>query len=257
MTHAITDGRGYALAKAEEGSPTPTLYLYDVLGVDVLGGIAARQVVEDLAALGTAEALDVRVNSPGGDVFEGIAVYNALVRFPGKVTVHVDGLAASIASLVALAGDRTFVAENAMLMVHRPWTAVVGDAEDMRQQAAILDKAWTAMLATYARGTGRRAESLAQKVEGASGEWWMTAEEAIAAGFADAVEKPTKAAAVFGLARFRHVPERLAASAAEAAAPPAAVRVAEIAVPRASRAASAEDRAAARRRVVDVLRLGA
>src|SRR5688572_7725510 len=164
MTAALKDGKGYALDAPTEGSPRPTLHLYDVIGEDLLGGIAARQVVADLAALGKVEALDVRINSPGGDVFEGIALYNALARFPAKVTVHIDGIAASIASLVALAGDKTLIAENAMVMVHRPWTAVLGDAEQLRHHADSLEKAWTAMLATYSRSTGRRAETFAQRV---------------------------------------------------------------------------------------------
>ncbi|NUN51364.1 MAG: Clp protease ClpP, partial [Planctomycetaceae bacterium] len=199
MTTALKDGKGYAVEKVwaaipageqdgaqvvEPGPVTATLYLYDILGEDFLGGIPARRVVEDLRALADVPALDVRLSSNGGDVFEGIAIYNALTRFPGKVTVHVDGLAASIASLVALAGDETIVAENAMLMVHRPWTAVLGDAEEFRRQAETLDKAWSAMLATYARRTGRRAATLAQRVADAGGEWWMTAEEAVAEGFA-------------------------------------------------------------------------
>src|SRR5207247_11221430 len=101
MTTTLKDGRGYALVRADDGTPTPTLYLYDILGVDLFGGIAARQIVDDLAALESAPELAVRINSPGGDVFEGIAVYTALTRFPGKVTVHLDGTPASIPSLAA------------------------------------------------------------------------------------------------------------------------------------------------------------
>lgn len=273
MTHPVPNGRGYALALAEESTATPTLYLYDILGGDPFGGIAARQVVDDLRALGEVAALDVRVNSPGGDVFEGIAVYNALVRFPAKVTVHVDGIAASIASLIAMAGDQTLVAENAMFMVHRPWTVVAGDAEVMRQQADTLDKAWGAMLTTYARRTGRRPATIERQVAGAGGEWWMTAEEAVAEGFADGVEKPTKQAAVFGLGRFQKVPARLAARAADDDAAPLVLptlpRVAEIEPPRVERPAvdaaveppaagpTPEALAAARarrRRIVEVLR---
>ena len=280
MTTALKDGkepqtpaRGYMLSQAGEGQPTPTLYLYDILGVDMLGGIAARQVVDDLHALGQVPSLDVRLNSPGGDVFEGIAVYNALVRFPAKVTVHVDGLAASIASLVAMAGDRTLVAENAMLMLHRPWSIVAGDAEEMRRQADALDKAWSAMLTTYARRTGRRAATVAQRVADAGGEWWLTAEEAVAEGFADATEKAEKETAVFGLERFRKVPACFAAQAKEAAsvALPPVPRTAEIASPRvekpvAEAAAPAPEvketpkasgpSVAARRRILDVARLG-
>ena len=262
MTHPLPDGKGYILAKAEDAAPTPTLYLYDVLGVDLFGGIPARQVVEDLASLGPVDALDVRINSPGGDVFEAIAVYGALVRFPAKVTVHIDGIAASAASLVAMAGDKTLIAENAMVMVHRPWTGVMGDAPEMRRQADVLDKAWSAMLATYARRTGRRAATFEQKVANAGGEWWLTAEEAVAEGFADSVTKPEKQAQVFGLHRFRKVPPQLAAASKDAA-PSVAVsapHVVEIAPPRVAKPCREDEflaEAAARQRVVDVLRVSA
>lgn len=274
MTHPVPTGRGYALALAEDAAAAPTLYLYDILGTDLFGGIAARQVVEDLRALGEVPALDVRVNSPGGDVFEGIAVYNSLVRFPAKVTVHVDGIAASIASLIATAGDQTVVAENAMFMVHRPWTVVAGDADAMRQQAETLDKAWGAMLTTYSRRTGRRPATIERRVAGAGGEWWMSAEDAVAEGFADEVAQPTKQAAVFGLGRFQKVPARLAARATDDDAGPLVLPtlpcVAEIEPPRIERpaldgeiepqpdATAPEVLAAAaarRRRIVEVLRV--
>jgi len=264
MTTAMKDGKGYELVRAEERQPVPVLHLYDILGEDLLGGISARRVVEDLRALGDAPELEVRLSSSGGDVFEGIAVYNALTRFPGKVTVHVDAIAASIASLVALAGDRTLVAENAMLMVHRPWTAMMGDAEELRRQAETLDKAWSVMLATYARRTGKRPATLAQRVQDAGGEWWMTAEEAVAEGFADGVEKTDRTAAVFGLKRFKRVPERLAARATDAdhretANLPGAL---EVAPPRVEKPPLPEEVPVAagpsrdaRRRMVEVLRL--
>ena len=257
MTTETTPPRRYALDAPTEESPTPTLHLYDVIGEDLLGGTPARLVAQDLDALGDVPEIVVRLNSPGGDVFEGIAIYNALVRHPARVTVHVDGIAASIASLVAMAGDRTVVAENAMFMVHRPWTAVVGDAEEMRRQAGTLDKAWSAMLATYQRRTGRRAAKIEKDVADAGGEWWLTAEEAVAAGFADAVEKTAKKAQAFGLARFRRVPERLAASSDEGGVPaPEPPRVVEIAPPPVEGDVPPPGMSrAARRRVVEVLRL--
>jgi len=275
MTTTLKDGRGYALLRAQDGEAAPTLYLYDILGVDLFGGIAAREIVDDLAALADAPELAVRINSPGGDVFEGIAVYNALTRFPGNVTVHIDGIAASIASLVAMAGDKTLIAENAMVMIHRPWTVAMGDAPEMRRQADVLDRTWSSMQATYARRTGRRATTFEQHVAAAGGEWWLTAEEAVAEGLADSVEKPTKQAQVFGLSRFKKVPARLAATAQDAAPvlAPAAPHVDEIAPPRVvatpdpepSAPATPEPAALApmpggttreqRRRVLDVLRL--
>jgi ATP-dependent protease ClpP protease subunit len=267
MTNPLKDGRGYAMALAAADAaaadvppPAPTLYLYDILGVDFFGGIPARQVIADLQALGDVPELSVRINSPGGDVFEAIAIYNALARFPAKVTVHVDGVAASAATLVAMAGDKTLVAENAMFMVHRPWTGVMGDAPEMRRQADVLDKAWSAMLATYARRTGRRAATFEQKVANAGGEWWMTAADAVSEGFADAVEKPQKDAQVFGLARYRKVPAQLAAASQDAVPPqsPAVPHVAEIEAPRVVVPPLEDERvaaAAARRRVVDLHRL--
>jgi ATP-dependent protease ClpP protease subunit len=257
MTTKLTNGRGYALALTEDGKPDPTLYLYDVLGMDPFGGVLAKQIVDDLLALGDVPALTVRINSPGGDVFEGIAVYNALARFPAKVTVQIDGIAASAATLVAMAGEKTVIAENAMVMVHRPWTGLMGDAPELRRQAEILDKAWSSMLATYQRRTGRRAATIEQKVAAAGGEWWMTAAEAVAEGFADAVAKPEKEAQVFGLHRFRQVPARLAAS-AEPAAPAtslAAPHVAEIAPPRIETPLRDVMPLAQRRRIVEALRL--
>ena len=264
MTNPLKDGRGYVMAlaaadaAAADAAPSaPTLSLYDILGVDVFGGIPARQVVADLQALGDVPELSVRINSPGGDVFEAIAIYNALARFPAKVTVHVDGVAASAATLVAMAGDQVLVAENAMFMVHRPWTGVMGDAPEFRRQADVLDKAWSAMLATYARRTGRRAATFEQKVADAGGEWWMTAEEAVSEGFADAVTKPEKEAQVFGLHRFRHVPAQLAASAAGVgvAESPTAPRIAEIAPPRVEASVREVMPLAQRRRIVEALRL--
>ena len=257
MTTQFPTGRGYVLAAATEAATAPTLYLYDVLGIDAFGGVLARQIVDDLAALGPVDALNVRINSSGGDVFEGIAVYNALRRFPGKVTVHIDGIAASIASLIAMAGDKTVISENAMVMVHRPWTALMGDAPELRRQAEILDKAWSSMLTTYQRRTGRRAATVEQKVADAGGEWWMTAAEAVAEGFADVVTKPEKEAQVFGLHRFRHVPAQLAASAAGASAAesPAAPRIAEIAPPRVEASVRDVMPLAQRRRIVEALRL--
>lgn len=257
MTTPLQGGRGYVLAQADDAVPAPTLYLYDVLGVDMFGGVLAKQVIDDLRALGDVPELAVRINSPGGDVFEGIAVYNAVARFPANVTVHIDGIAASAATLVAMAGNRIAIAENAMVMVHRPWTALMGDAPELRRQAEILDKAWSSMLTTYQRRTGRRAATVEQRVADAGGEWWMTAAEAVVEGFADVVTKPGKEAQVFGLHRFRHVPAQLAASAAGVgvAESPTAPRIAEIAPPRVEASVREVMPLAQRRRIVEALRL--
>jgi len=257
----LKGGKGYQLIRGEgEASNSAELLLYDVVGFDFWsgGGITAKKVVDDLAALAGVEQLDVRINSPGGDVFDGTAIYNALARFSGKVVVHVDGIAASIASVIAMAGEEIRVAENAMMMVHRPWSHAIGDAPDMRQMADVLDKAWTALLATYSRRTGRRASSIEQLVVDGGGEFWMTAQEAVDEGFADTVTKGEKGAQAFGLSRFARVPARLAATAAKDDTPPRRIpEVAEVAAPRISRAPRDEGRSpAARRRIFETLRRG-
>lgn len=244
MTLQLVNGRGYGLVYAKDDEEhegddaalaAPTLYLYDLIGFDwwTGGGITAKRVIEDLAELGDVSAIDVRINSPGGDVFEGVTIFNALVRTGARVTVHIDGIAASAASLVALAGDEVRIAENAMIMVHRPWTCACGDGEDMRHVATMLDKAWSAMLASYESRTGMRAAEVEQRVVDGGGEWWLTAAEAIDEGFADTRVSSTKAQ-VFGLSGYRQVPERVAAlldedsGAVPRREPPA---VAEIAAP--------------------------
>lgn len=213
---ARPDGLGYRLMRAEHET---VLYVYDFIGADLFGdGVTATQIVADLGALGATQNISVRINSPGGDVFEGVAIYNALARFGGQVNVHIDGIAASAASLIAMAGDRIEIAENAMMMVHRAWTVAMGDASEMRAAADMLDRVWSAMLATYSRRTGMTADEIEARVVAESGELWMTAQEAVDAGFADAVGAPGDAQA-YGIRQFAHVPERVAASARDEDAP--------------------------------------
>lgn len=273
MRPKFPNGRGFVVLRggaepAPEGaladaapSGDPTLYLYDAIGIDPWsgGGVTAARVLEQLAALKGEASIDVRINSPGGDVFEGTAIYGVLARFPGKVNVHVDALAASAASLVAMAGDTITTAENAMWMVHRPWTVEIGDAPKMRQTAELLDKAWSSMGATYSRRTGRRVASIDKKIDDGGGEWWMTAEEAVAAGFSDEVGAPEKDVRAFGVHQFRHVPERIAASVLEVPPQRASREVHQLVPPRRVRALEADVSAPAqarRRRLVDALRVG-
>jgi len=171
-------------------------------------------VAEDLAALGGAP-LDVRLNSPGGDLFEGIAVYNLLGRYAGKVTVHIDALAASIATVVAMAGDRIVIAPSALMMIHHASACACGDATSMRQMADALERSDQAIFGTYAARSGRKMASFLQRVTAAGGEWWISPAEATKEGLADEVldeKRPEKMAALLD-ASFRMVPRELAAQA--------------------------------------------
>ncbi len=144
----------------------------------------ARKVDQELAALGEVTDITVRINSPGGNLFEGVAVFNMLKRHPAQVHTQVDGLAASAASLIAMAGDMITMGQGAMMMVHDPHTLAVGNAEAMRETADMLDKVADSMASAYAERTGKSEEE-ARAIMRA--ETWMTASEAVEMGFADEV----------------------------------------------------------------------
>lgn len=155
--------------------------------------ITAKQFVKDLAAI-DADTLNVRINSHGGAVADGLAIYNALRRHPAQKAVTVEGVAVSIASLIAMAGDTVDMPANSLLMIHAPWGAVQGNAADLRDMAAVLDRFAAAMASSYARKSGRpEADMLALLTDGEN--HWYTAAEAMAAGFADTVSDELKVAA--------------------------------------------------------------
>jgi ATP-dependent protease ClpP protease subunit len=146
--------------------------------------VTAAQFVKDVNALDVA-AMTVRINSVGGSAMDGIAIYNAIKRHKAYVTIVIDALAASIASLIAMAGDQTLIADNAMLMVHGGSIGVYGNAGDMRNAAEMLDQWNAAMSTSYASKTGKpQAEMLALLVDGK--DHWYTAAEAVEMGFCDA-----------------------------------------------------------------------
>ncbi|MGE3773430.1 MAG: head maturation protease, ClpP-related, partial [Gammaproteobacteria bacterium] len=145
--------------------------------------VTAAKFVREIGALDV-EELTVRINSFGGSVSDGLAMYNAIKRHKAAVTVSIDGIAASIASLVAMAGDTVEMAENALLMIHAPWGAAIGNSAAMREFADTLDTWAAAMATSYAAKTGRdQAEMLALLSDGQ--DHWYSAEEARDAGFAD------------------------------------------------------------------------
>lgn len=173
------------------------LLLYGPIGSDdglswLFDNITPKQFREDLDALGAISELRVFINSPGGDVFAGQAIHTMLRRHPANVTAYVDGLAASIASVVAMAGDRIIMPRNAMMMVHNPMTIALGDAEEFRQVADTLDQIRESIVAAYQGKTGMEHDELVALLDA---ETWMTAEEAVEQGFADEIEEAKQVAA--------------------------------------------------------------
>lgn len=177
--NAAAERKPLNLVRAE-GSDEATLYIYDV--IDAWWGVSALQLAPVVAALDPATTLHVRVNSPGGDVFEGRAIRTALQQFKGKTIGHVDGLAASAATTVVDACDEIEISEGGMYMIHNGWTYAMGNKHEMRKNADLLDKVDAAIVADYARRTGQDTKQL---VDWMDSETWFSAEEAVEHGFAN------------------------------------------------------------------------
>jgi len=181
------------------------IWLYDQIGEDFWsgGGITDKQFQKELTSLGNVSEISLRINSPGGDVFQGFAIFNMLARHPAKVVVDVDALAASIASIIAMAGDEIRMAKNAMMMIHNPQGMAFGDSNEMDRVKALLDQIKGSLVDTYVDRTGQKAEQLANWMDE---ETWFTAEAAVERGFADAVTRETKVAAFAPPHAFRNMP---------------------------------------------------
>ena len=180
------------------------ILIYDEIGPDWLGMVNAKSLKEQMPA--DKDPLTLRINSPGGSVVEAQAIYNLIAGRKGETTVKIDGLAASAASYIMLAGDRIEIAENAMVMIHNAWSFAMGNAEDLRNTAAVLDKFDDVLLAGYvARGKKDRDEFAAAM----KAETWFSAAEAVEWGLADALGQPLKVAACVAPGRYRNAPEEL------------------------------------------------
>jgi ATP-dependent protease ClpP protease subunit len=181
-------------AEADDGA---TISIYDVIGEDIWtgGGFTAKRAAAALRSIG-AKDVTVNVNSPGGDMFEGLAIYNLLADHPGKVTVRVMGLAASAASIIAMAGDEIQMGLGSFLMIHNAWGVVVGNRNDMRDAADMFGQFDGAMADIYVHRTGAKKKDVEKWMDA---ETFMSASEAVANGFAtstfDAPKGDAKASA--------------------------------------------------------------
>lgn len=183
-----------------------TVYVYDEIS---WFGISAEQFIKDINGI-DAKTIHIRFNSPGGNVFDGISIANAIRAHKSKTVSHIDGLAASIASVIALASDEVRMADNSFLMIHDPWSMVIGTAQTMREEADLLDKVGGSISKTYVAKTGKSEQEIADLMRK---ETWMTADEAKELGFVDAIDDEAQnenaKASLFDLSVFANVPERL------------------------------------------------
>lgn len=197
-------GKGAGI-RSEVSGDTATIYVYDV--IDAFWGVSAADVTKALAGI-TAPNIVLRINSPGGDVFEARAMMTAIAEHPATVTAKIDGLAASAASVLALAADTVEIAEGGFYMIHQAWTFALGNADDLRTTAGLLDKIDGSLVADYAARTGKTADEISAWMKA---ETWFSAQEAVDAGFCNAVMPSTSKAKAqgFNLAAFSNAPKAL------------------------------------------------
>ena len=176
--------------------------IYSDIGENFFGDGITDQFVKDQLE-GMDGDVAVRINSGGGDVFHGFAIYNLLKQHDGNVTVKIDGLAASAASVIAMAGDTVEMGEASMMMIHNPWTMALGESSDLIKTAELLDKIKDSIVDVYAINTGIDKEAIASMMDD---ETWLTANESIERGFAS---KAVEGGAVHNASRkwFKNAPK--------------------------------------------------
>lgn len=170
---------------------TNEIFIYDEIGPEWYGMVDAKSIIRQLDAF-RGQPVTVRINSPGGSVTEGQAIYNALKRHDGDVTIAVDAIAASSASVIAMAGKRIEMAASSLMMIHNAWTITIGDKAEHEKVIGILDKFGGAIRDRYAERTGISGDEIQAMLDA---ETWMTADEAVAKKFADAVTGKSDVAA--------------------------------------------------------------
>lgn len=186
---------------------TGEIMIYDQVGSDEVN---AKTFNDDLKSLGAVQVLNLHINSPGGSVFDGFAIYNQLKRHQATVNVFIDGVAASIASVIAMAGDHIVMPSNTFQMIHNPAGLVWGTAKEMQKFAGTLDQIKEGLITAYQDKTGlprARINTLMDE------ETWFTAAEAVELGFADEQIQEVKMAAHFDLSAYQNIPAMLSSMA--------------------------------------------
>lgn len=172
--------------------------IFDEIG---LYGVDAKSFIEEIKGISNDASVLLRINSPGGSVIDGLAIYDAVNRMPQKVTARIEGLAASMASVIALAADEVTMSENSLYMIHNVWGGEVGESDDLRKAADLMDKMSSRLLSIYIKKTEQTEEQLKSWMDA---ETWFTAEEALAAGFINYVDVPLEMAAKYDLSKYNY-----------------------------------------------------
>ena len=174
------------------------VYIFDEIGSH---GVTAQKFIEEIKGLGD-RPINIRINSLGGDVFNGMAIHNVLKKRTYNTTVYIEGIAASIATIIALGADEVIMAENSLFMIHNAWGGVMGDAKEMRKSAATLEKISNELTEIYVKKTGLSYEAIAEMMDN---ETWLSADEAYELGFVDSISDAMKIAAKYDVSKFKNI----------------------------------------------------
>ena len=191
-----------------KGENEAEVFLYEAVVSDEAeaeywGGVAPQPFVKALRGI-KADTIHLRINSPGGSVFAARAIEQALREHPARVVAHIDGLAASAATFIAMAADEIIISPGSLFMIHKAWSIAFGNADEMRDAANLLEKIDGTLVDTYAARTGGEKEQISDWM---AAETWFTADEAVQHGFADKVaEQVAKASATWDLSAYAKAP---------------------------------------------------
>lgn len=190
--------------KIQMKNKTAEVLLYE----DVGGwfGVTADMFAREIKELGDVSTINLRINSNGGNVFDGVAIYNYLKSHKARVEVDIDGLAASIASIIAMAGDEIRMGDNAWLMIHDPWIVTGGTAGDLRETADMMDGIRDTLLDTYMKRATSKREEISDMM---TAETWMNAGDALEHGLIDKTTESLQVAASVKTDWFKHIPQAL------------------------------------------------
>ena len=184
-------GAGYRFINKADKDSSAEVFIYEDVGAGWFGGVTAKDFANDLRSAGKVKTIDVRIASYGGDVIEGLAMYRLLAEHDARVVVHVDSTAASIASVIAMAGEEIILAEAGSMMIHNAWMIAAGNEDELRAQADQLGATSQQLAEIYA---ARTKNGLPKIKDWMRAETWFRGKEAVDAGFADTVAANVQAA---------------------------------------------------------------
>ena len=187
--------------KAEASSKSADVYIFDEIGTF---GLTAQSFIEEIKSYKDTP-MSLHINCVGGDVFEGMAIYNVLKKRTARTTVYIEGIAASMGSVIALAGDEVVMAENSLFMIHNAWGGAMGEATEIRKTAALLDKISGEIADIYTKKTNLPYNRVKEMMDQ---ETWLSADEAFNLGFIDSISDAIKVAAKYDVSKFKNITDK-------------------------------------------------